>query len=207
MRLLLNFFISGIAFGWSLCVLSCSILIFPAIGEISYNWKQGLKNGILFGLGKTLSLGILGGIISYSHFLFEKFFTNEITSVIIGFLFILYGLWFYFLNLSKGCHKNFNVKLSPLFLGLIYGFIPCGPHIGFLIYLSYVTKGIVFGIISGAIFSIGTLIGPILIFSCFSPYFWHKINFFTKHRKYGKIFGVGVFFVWGISLIKKGIYK
>ncbi len=207
MKLLLNFFISGILFGWSLCVLSCGILIFPVIGGISLNWKQGLKNGLLFGLGKTISLSILGAIISYSHFLFQNFFQSKISTTVIGSLFIIYGFWFYFSPLQKKCFRRFNFSFSPFLLGLLYGFIPCGPNIGFLIYLSYVTKGILFGFISGAIFSIGTLTGPILIFSIFSPYLFNKINIFTKNKIYGKILGLGVFFLWGTNLIVKGLLK
>ncbi|MEM2090029.1 MAG: sulfite exporter TauE/SafE family protein, partial [Candidatus Pacearchaeota archaeon] len=173
MKLLLNFLISGVALGWSWCILSCGILIFPAIGDISSNWKQGLKNGLFFGIGKTLSFSLIGAIISYSHFLFEKFFINKISLIIVGFLFILYGLWFYFFSFQRRFFKKFN--FSPFLLGILYGFIPCGPNIGFFIYLSYVTKGILFGILGSILFSIGTLIGPILIFCCFSPYFYGKI--------------------------------
>ncbi|MCM8804278.1 MAG: sulfite exporter TauE/SafE family protein [Candidatus Omnitrophica bacterium] len=203
MKFLLNFFLSGIALGWSWCILSCGILIFPVIGDISSDWKQGLKNGIFFGIGKTISFSILGAIVSYSHFLFERFFTNKISLIIMGFLFILYSFWFYFFSPKKRFLKKFN--LSPFFLGLLYGFIPCGPNIGFFIYLSYITKGIFFGILGSLFFSIGSLIGPVLILSCFSPYFYNKIFFFTKNKKYGKIFGLVIFLSWGINLILKGM--
>ena len=198
MRLLFNFFVSGVFLGWSLCVLSCGILVFPVIGEVSKNWKDGLKNIFFWGLGKTISISILGGLVSYSHFLFERFFTNKISLIVVGCFFILYGFFFYFFPIKK---RFFKINLPPFFLGFLYGFIPCGPNTAFLIYLSYVTKGIIFGII---LFSIGTLIGPVLIFGSISPYLYNKIFIFTKNKNYGKIFGLIIFFGWGINLILKG---
>lgn len=201
MRIILSFFISGVVLGWSLCVLSCGILIFPSVGNISSNWKEGFKNGIIFGFGKSISISILSGLVSYSHFLFESFFKSEISLIIVGIFFIFYGFLFYFFPFKKIHFKKFS-SLSPFLLGILYGFVPCGPNLSFLLYLSYVTKGILFGIFSGFIFSVGTLIGPVLIFSSFSPYLW---KIFSKGKKYSKISGSAIYFLWGLNLILKGV--
>ncbi|MCM8808063.1 MAG: sulfite exporter TauE/SafE family protein [Candidatus Omnitrophica bacterium] len=203
MKLLFNFLLSGILVGWSLCILRCGLLLIPSIGNVSLSWKDGLKNGFLFGFGKTLSFSILGGFVSYSHYLFENFFTNRISQIIVGSLFILYGLWFYITPEIKKIIFKLKFSLSPFFLGILYGFTPCGPNFWFLVYLSYVTKGILFGIIAGVVFSFGTIIGPVLILSILSPYIWNKFNLFTIRKKYSKIFGVAIYFFWGINLILK----
>ncbi|MGB9677632.1 MAG: hypothetical protein ACPLZ9_03350 [Candidatus Ratteibacteria bacterium] len=64
MRLLFNFFVSVVFLGWSLCVLSCGILVFPVIGEVSKNWKDGLK--IFF-------LGLFYLFVHVEQILFFKF--------------------------------------------------------------------------------------------------------------------------------------
>jgi len=203
MNLYLYFFISGIVLGTSLCVVSCGLLLFPLIGRESSNWKEGVKNGLIFGLGRTLSSAFLGGVASFSHFLLQEFIESRFSFIGGGILLILFGFWFFF---SENSHRKMFLKNLPFFsLGIIYGLIPCVPMTGFLLYLLYVSKGILFGIISGMVFGIGTTIGPMLILCGIFPHLWKKISHFQNARIYMKIIGSFIFFLWGINLLMKGL--
>jgi len=204
-NLLFQFFLSGLILGSSLCLLSCPFFLFPIIARESKTWKEGIKIGLIFGTGRIFSYGILGSIASFSHFLLQDFLGSKISFIIGGVILICIGFWFFFY--SETCRKNYIIKkISTFLIGITYGILPCAPLTGFLFtYLVYMSKGILFGFISGIIFGLGTLLSPLLILCGFFPSFGKRINKFSKGKIYIKIIGTIIFIFFGIDLILKGV--
>lgn len=199
MNLYLYIFISGLLIGFSLCTFSCGILIFPVSGIKSINWKNGLGKGTLFISGKLISYGFYGSVASFSHFLLQSFLNSKYPFILGGTGLIIYGIFLYFFGERKCSNLKFNLPI--FFVGLIYGFLPCGPLIGFLFYLAYISKGVLFGFIAGILYGIGTSISPLII-SIFSPFFWEKISI-SKFRFVLKFLPSLIFISFGLNLLVK----
>jgi len=204
-KIFTQFFLSGLILGSSLCLLSCPFILFPLITQQSKTWKEGVKIGLIFGSGRIIAYGFLGGLASFSHFLLQDFLDSKMALVFGGSILIGIGVWFLFYG--DKCRKNHIIsKLPAFFTGVTYGFIPCAPLTGFLFtYLVYMSKGIIFGVFSGIVFGLGTLFSPILALCGIFPHIGEKINKFQKGKIYLKIIGTLLFFFWGTSLILTGL--
>ncbi len=199
MRLYLYFFLSGIGVGFSFCLLSCGILLFPVVGEGSLNYKSGLLKGLIFNSGKVLAYTFYGGLASYSHSLLKSFTESKYSFFAGGIFLILYGIWFFFKSNKKFCSKKYRkFEIPTFFLGLFYGLIPCGPLVSFCFYVFYVSKGILSGIISGFLFGMGTTIGPLSL-CLFFPYLWKIFNR-PSFRIYLRLVSSLIFIFWGVNL-------
>ncbi len=201
MKLYGYFFLSGIIFGFSFCLLNCGLLLFPVVGEGSFNYKQGLLKGIIFNFGKIFSYVFYGGIASYSHFLLKTFIESKYSFIVGGIFLIIYGIWFFLKTGGKHLviEKFQKINLHIFLLGLIYGLVPCGPLIGFFLYVFYVSKGILFGMISGFLFGLGATFGP--LFLClFIPYIW-KFLYRSSFKIFLRLISSFIFIFWGVNLI------
>lgn len=199
MRLYFYFLLSGITVGFSFCLLSCGLLLFPVAGEGSLNYKQGLLKGLIFNSGKIISYSFYGGIASYSHFLFRNFIESKLSFIIGGIFLIGYGIWFFLKSEKRICRKVKRIELPTFFLGLFYGLIPCGPLLGFIFYVVYVSKGILSGVIFGFLFGLGSTFGPLSLCIIF-PYIWKILNR-PSFRLYLRVISSFVFILWGLNLL------
>ncbi len=197
MILLLQFFLSGLALGASMCGMHYSILLAPMVVKTSPNWKEGIKVGLCFGAGKVIMYGIFGGIAVYSGYLIEDILLRSSFRVAGGIILILIGIWF--LLSTKKC-RGFFKTAPPFLLGLVDGIFPCAPFLGFLLYLAYISREIYFGILAGILFGMGTIISAVVI-SGITPYLWRKLSFFSKVDIILRIIGLSIFFFWGITLL------
>ncbi len=197
-NLFLQFFLSGLALGASICGLHCSILLMPVVAKGSRNWKEGVKTGLLFGAGKVLVYGIIGGIASYSGYLMQNIIDRGALAMIGGGVLILLGIWFLFYR--GGCGKIFKTG-PPFLLGLVDGIFPCGPMLGFVVYLAYIGRGAYFGIFAGALFGLGTITGPVLAVCGITPYLWRRLSRFSGAGIALRLVGSAIFFLWGIILL------
>lgn len=203
-KLIFHFFLSGFLVGGSICVASCGILLLPLMVKIGERKKETLFVGFSYGIGRVIAFGILGAIASYSNYLLKRFIENKISLIIGGIFLFLIGIWYFF---SKQAIKGKKIikNLPPFFLGIVHGFLPCGPVIGFLLYLVYVSEGILFGILSGILFGIGSLIVPVFLFWGVSSFLKEKIRNSRKAILFLKVMGTAIFIFWGVNLILYGI--
>ncbi len=198
MALLLQFFLSGLALGVSICGIHCSILLLPLVARESLNWKEGVKTGLLFGAGKVIVYGIFGGIASYSGYLVRDIIDRGTLALAGGVVLILLGAWFLF---YRGRCRKFFKNGSPFLLGLVDGVFPCGPMLGFVVYLAYISRGLYFGILAGSLFGLGTITGPVLAVCGITPCLWRRLSRFSKAGLLLRLVGSAIFFLWGISLV------
>ena len=202
-KLFLSFFLAGLGLGSSLCLLNCGLLLFPFITLKGKDWKQGLQIGLLFGAGKIISYGCLGGLASFSHRLLQRCLENPVFYWVGGILLLCIGGWFVFHE--ETCRRNKVKETLPGFLaGLVYGFLPCLPLYGFLLYLVYVSPNIFYGVLAGSVFGLGTLFSPLLVLWGILPYVGQSLAKLKNGKLCLKIIGVAILFSWGISLLLKG---
>ncbi len=131
--------------------------------------KSKFKPGLLYNLGRVTSYTIIGGIVGgIGGLISVSTGTTNIVSVIAGLFMIMLGInmlgIFKRINLSlpipNFIKKSFNNKkkkyTSPYVIGLLNGFMPCGPLQTMQIY-ALGTGSIIAGALSMFAFSIGTV--------------------------------------------------
>lgn len=148
------------------CVGMCGgIMLSQTVNSESENKLQAMKPALFYNLGRVISYTILGGIIGAVGSVFSLSFKSKATVQILAALFmIIMGL-----NMSGfGLFRKLQIKLphsfckfkhksnSPFIVGLLNGFMPCGPLQTMQIF-ALGTGSPVKGAISMMIFSIGTV--------------------------------------------------
>ena len=203
-KLIFHFFLSGFLLGGSICIISCGILLLPLMVKIGERKKEMLFVGFSYGIGRIIVFGTLGAIASYSHYLLNRFIENKISLIIGGIFLCFLGIWYFF---SKQTCKDKKIikNLPPFFVGIVHGFLLCGPVIGFLLYLVYVSENILFGILSGILFAMGSLIIPVFFFWGISSFLKEKIRNNRKAILFLKVMGTAIFIFWGVNLISYGL--
>jgi sulfite exporter TauE/SafE len=196
--LIFNFFISGIVIGTSSCALSCGWLLIPLISENEPSIKKSFFRFIYFHAGKIISYIILGGLVGYSSQFITKITNNRSLWLYGGTILFVIGI----LNMLLPDYRRTGIKKKfSAVTGFIVGIIPCGPLIGFLVYLAYVANDFVSGAIGGFVFGLGNILNP-LIFLIFlvpaSTGFFERI---INNKQIFKIAGSLIFFCWAIALI------
>lgn len=151
----------------------------------------------LFSAGKVAVYGILGALAAgaglHMHYLADSRILRTAGASVL----FLIALWFLF---SRGGCGRFIRTGSPVLLGLADGAFPCGPMLGFMIYLAYAGGGLVFGAASGALFGAGTVIGPALAVCMAAPYLWKKFSRLKRAGVLLRMAGAIIFFFWGFNL-------
>ena len=193
-----QFFLSGLLLGLGICGLHCSILLLPLIARTSSDWKEGLRTGLIFGSGKVIVCALYGGVAALTGRLLNNIMGESVLSFAGGLLLAVMGIWFLFYSGKCG---TFIKSGSPFLLGLIDGLIPCGPLIGFAVYIAAMGKGVLFGASAGLLYGIGTITSPLIIVCGITPYLWQKLARFRYSKIVLRILGAAVFFFWGIVLI------
>ncbi len=148
------------------CVGMCGgIMLSQTIYNESINKFQAMKPALLYNAGRVISYTILGAIIGAAGSVFSLSFKSKATvQIIAGVFMIMMGL-----NMSGfSLFRKLQIKLpysfckfknrsnSPLIVGLLNGFMPCGPLQTMQIF-ALGTGSPIKGAISMLIFSLGTV--------------------------------------------------
>ena len=167
---------------------------------------EKLKPSLLYNLGRVISYTILGGLVGGLGSVFSLSSSAQgFISIIAGIFMVIMGLNIY----GFKALRRFNIKLpwsncgvsnkknTPFIVGLLNGFMPCGPLQAMQLY-ALATGSIVSGALSMFFFALGT-IPLMLLFGVISSLLTKKG---TKNLL--KISGA-IVLVLGISMTNRGL--
>lgn len=148
------------------CVGMCGgIMLSQTVGNESKNKLEAMKPSLLYNAGRVISYTILGGIIGAVGSVFSLSFKSKAAvQIIAGIFMIMMGLnmsgFSLFRKLQIKMPKSFcSLKSkagSPFVVGLLNGFMPCGPLQTMQIF-ALGTGSPVKGALSMLVFSLGTV--------------------------------------------------
>lgn len=148
------------------CVGMCGgIMLSQVVGKESPNKLEAIKPSLLYNIGRVISYTILGAVIGAVGSVFSLSFKSKaFVQIAAGLFMIVMGL-----NMSGfSVFRKFQVKMpisfckfknkssSPFIVGLLNGFMPCGPLQTMQIF-ALGTGSPVKGALSMLIFSLGTV--------------------------------------------------
>ncbi|WP_251859995.1 sulfite exporter TauE/SafE family protein [Clostridium sp. Marseille-Q2269] len=148
------------------CVGMCGgIMLSQSLSKESKNKFEAMKPAILYNMGRVVSYTLLGGIIGALGSVFSLSITTKAgLQIFAGLFMIIMGL-----NMAGfSIFRKFNLKLphfackaknksgSPFIIGLLNGFMPCGPLQTMQLF-ALGTGSAVKGALSMFIFSLGTV--------------------------------------------------
>lgn len=156
-----SIFFLGIAYGTTVCSLSCLPILAPCVLSTGRGFRDGLSLSFSFMQGKVLAYSFMGGLAA----LFGSSFLNASSAQqILGLVLIIMGIMLPFMNrrkCSSTCEQP-NRKLPFFTLGLSTSLVPCPPLIAIL--TTAAARGdVVSGSLYGALFGIGLTISPLLL--------------------------------------------
>lgn len=199
-------FVTGI-FSSLHCIGMCGgIMISQSITTKESSKFERLKPSLLYNSGRVISYTILGGIVGGLGSVFSLSSSAQgFISIIAGIFMVVMGLNIY----GFKALRRFNIKLpwsickvsskknTPFIVGLLNGFMPCGPLQAMQLY-ALATGSIVSGALSMFFFALGTI--PLMLF------FGVISSLLTKKgtKNLLKISGI-IVLVLGISMINRGL--
>jgi sulfite exporter TauE/SafE len=216
LRIAFSLFISGVLFGWGPCLASCGPILISYVVGTNKDIFKGLKDYILFSIAKLLVYIVLALVI----FIFGSFALERLLGKYSRYIFILGGGFIILTGLLIALGKRLEFKLchilqrniidkdkqSVFILGLIIGFLPCGPLLAMLSYIGLISKSLVESLCYGLSFGLGTFLSPIVLLIMgvgLIPKF-----LITRQAAYSKIFSLVCGFIiifFGMQLIMKGL--
>lgn len=171
-------------------VSTCMAVVGGLVLSMSANFAKedaGVKPQILFHVGRLVSFFILGGLIGILGSAFQLGTSGTfILSFIVAIILLILGInlldvfpWFKklqptipnFIGKHINKFKNFNHTLTPLLIGVVTFFLPCGFTQSMQIY-TLSTGNFLTGALIMFIFALGTL--PVLLLLSFSSVNIHK---------------------------------
>lgn len=148
------------------CVGMCGgIMLSQTVGNESNTKFEAMKPALLYNAGRVISYTILGGIIGAVGSVFSLSFTSKAAvQIIAGIFMIMMGLNMsgfslfrkFQIKLPKSFCKFKNKEGSPFIVGLLNGFMPCGPLQTMQIF-ALGTGSPVKGALAMLVFSVGTV--------------------------------------------------
>ena len=90
-------FIGGFTMGWGPCLAYTLPLLLPYIGATKRNWKEGLKVGVLFSVGRLIALALLGGLATVAFCVNKSFLPPQMSGgldLIVGRVIVTIGSFF-----------------------------------------------------------------------------------------------------------------
>ena len=145
------------------CISMCGAINLMAV--VNNSSKRSLKRPVLYNLGRVVSYTLLGGIVGFlgSILLVSQKVSGIIILVasIVMFLMSLSMLGIIKLNTIKLFKYRINSR-NPFVIGLINGFMPCGPLQAMQVY-ALSTGSFIKGAISMLLFGLGTV--PLMLFA------------------------------------------
>ena len=149
------------------CISMCGAINLYASASKEDSKIKRLKNPLLYNIGRLVSYTILGGIIGGIGKAFSINYVVQNIIILIASIFMLImslsmlGI----ITLSgklKNCKRFSKIKTkNPLIIGILNGFMPCGPLQAMQIY-ALSTASIFYGAISMFLFCLGTI--PLMLF-------------------------------------------
>lgn len=166
----LKLFIAGFTMGWGPCLAYTAPLLLPYIGATKRNWKDGLRVGLVFSIGRLLALAILGGLATVIFSFINRFFPPQKSGwlyLIVAFFMIIMGI---LIILGKGFKVHIGKSIldkgdkSMFLFGFLMGIAPCVPYVAILTYIACVAENsILVGVLYAVLFAIGTAIAPVAL--------------------------------------------
>lgn len=146
------------------CISMCGAMNIMAV--VHENTKNSIKKPLLYNMGRVISYTLIGGIVG---FLGSIISINDTVSGIIILIAALMMVLMALNMLGVVCYKlpkRFNFKIKKRFnnffvIGLVNGFIPCGPLQAMQLY-ALSTGSFITGALSMFLFGIGTV--PLMLF-------------------------------------------
>lgn len=148
------------------CVGMCGgIMLSQTVGNESTSKLDAMKPSLLYNAGRVISYTILGAVIGSVGSVFSLSFKSKAAvQIIAGFFMIIMGLnmsgFSLFRKIQIKMPKSFckfkNKSSSPFIVGLLNGFMPCGPLQTMQIF-ALGTGSPVKGALSMLVFSLGTV--------------------------------------------------
>ena len=161
---------AGFTMGWGPCLAYTAPLLLPYIGGAKKSWKDGLKVGLLFSIGRLLALAILGGIATVAFSSINRLFPPQKS----GWLYLIPGLFMIIIGILIISGKGFKLHIgkrildkgttSMFLFGFLMGIAPCVPYVAILTYIACMAENSVLtGILYASLFAIGTAVAPIVL--------------------------------------------
>lgn len=162
--------IAGFTMGWGPCLAYTAPLLLPYIGATKKCWQDGLKVGLVFSMGRLLSLAILGGLATVVFSFINQFFPPQKS----GWLYLLAAFFMVTIGMFVILGKGFKIHLAnkildkgtpSIFLfGFLMGIAPCVPYVAILTYIACVAENVVLaGILYASLFATGTAVAPVAL--------------------------------------------
>jgi len=175
----MEFYIAALIFGFITsfhCIGMCGPIAI-ALPLKKNNWTAKISSSLLYNIGRTITYGVLGAIFGLLGKGFKMTGFQQWVSIAVGILMILSVLfpimfkqteavnrflYSYVGKLIGGFKKLFQKSsyLSLFYIGLLNGFLPCGPVYA-AIALAIVGGSVVSGTIYMILFGLGTI--PIML--------------------------------------------
>jgi sulfite exporter TauE/SafE/copper chaperone CopZ len=203
-------FLIGILTGFH-CVSMCGGFVLSYTSKNALAGYKGFSQHIIYGLSKTVSYTIIGGIFGLigGLFSFTPIFRGTV-AILAGLFMIFYALSMFGFSFFRRFQFKSNLLINmqnkipqgkysrPLFIGLLNGlFIACGPLQAMYLYAAG-TGSAISGAISLAAFGLGT-IPVMLIFGSLATIISHKTT--------GKILKISaiIVLVLGLIMLNRGL--
>ncbi len=148
------------------CVGMCGgIMLSQTVGNESTTKFEAMKPSLLYNAGRVISYTILGGVIGAVGSVFSLSFKSKAAvQIIAGIFMIMMGLNMsgfslfrkFQIKLPKSFCKTKNKEGSPFIVGLLNGFMPCGPLQTMQIF-ALGTGSPIKGALAMLVFSVGTV--------------------------------------------------
>jgi len=148
------------------CVGMCGgIMLSQTVGNESTTKFEAMKPSLLYNAGRVISYTILGGVIGAVGSVFSLSFKSKAAvQIIAGTFMIMMGLNMsgfslfrkFQIKLPKSFCKTKNKEGSPFIVGLLNGFMPCGPLQTMQIF-ALGTGSPIKGALAMLVFSVGTV--------------------------------------------------
>ncbi len=202
MNPVLQIFLLGLATSFGPCLFLCAPLIFPLL------FTQNQRFLFLFLLSRLLTFLLLSLL---AYLLGRIFF--QVLGGAKGLLFLFAGLFLYFLGIWStlrekrvSCPKRLTKGGSflSIFLGLLFGLLPCPPSLAVLTYIMVEGKGYLHSLLLGLAFGSGELILPLFLAS-FLPSLFSRLS--PKVYKVFQFLSLIIFFLIGAQLIRRGLLR
>lgn len=177
LNILWSLFLTGVVLGSGPCLFSCGPLLVSYIAATKDNAKSGFLTYFIFSCVRIIVycfFGLLCGI--FGEVVLHKIFE----SALFKYLFFAFGLFLLFLGIllviekfpfGRCCHHfagryfgKHDLK-SVILFSLFVSFSPCLPLLAVLGYIILITDYWLKGVFYMAVFGLGTVVSPLVIFS------------------------------------------
>jgi thiol:disulfide interchange protein DsbD len=167
---MMNIFILGLLYGFTICSLSCMPYLAPYAIGAGGGFSEGVKGSVTFVSGKIFTYSLLGGIAAYFGNEVITLNTNTV-SYMLGAVLVAVGVSM-LRKKKKGSCSDSRIKKKiirqysgrlPLFtLGVMTSLLPCLPLSA--LFLMAANSGIIYkGAAYGFLFGSGLIISPIIL--------------------------------------------